>query len=315
MKAILPLIFFFSLNAFAQSFVGTFVVVKGDVKILRPPTANDPGPFAQLEGVKYSYEDAKIGKKVNPGEIVQSGADGKAKIAYPNGDTFLVGNASSLVMPNIKEKDSDNTSAIKLIYGRVRSLISKRGPRNNMRVTTPDAVAGVRGTDFFVRANPDVGTQLTVLRGEVAVQSLNDPTAPVSVKTGFMTQADHKQSVPLKATEATKEELTALQIESALRATEADLSPLTPEIKKEVVDLNEKSKQALLDDIKIGDPAMSREIKKKKMISDDDINDAVVAKLYKMAPSAVKKKPTKAEVDGLGKDVYDKYYKKDDQKP
>jgi hypothetical protein len=313
MKTILTLILFLSTNSFAQSFVGTFVVVKGDVKILHTPAANDPGPFAQVESVKYSYEEAKIGKKVNPGELVQSGADGKAKIAYPNGDTFLVGNGTSLVMPSIDDKDANKMSAIKLIYGRMRSLISKKGPRNNMRVTTPDVVAGVRGTDFFTRANPDVGTQLTVLRGEVSVQSISNPSEPIAVKTGFMTQSDHKEAAAPKATEATKEELTALQIESSLKATDTDLAELNPEQKKEVIDLNKKSKEALIEDIKTGDPGLGKQIQSKKTMNDDEINAAVVAKLYKMAPSAAKKKPTKADVDSLGKDVYEKYYKKDDK--
>ncbi len=294
----------------AQSFVGTFVVVRGDVKVLRTPAANDPGPFAQLEGVKYSYEEAKIGKKINPGEVIQSGPDGKAKIAYPNGDSFLVGNGTSLIMPNVTDHGDTKSSAIKLIYGRMRSLISKSGPRNNMRVTTPNVVAGVRGTDFFTRANPDIGTQLTVLRGEVSVQSATKPEAtPVAIKSGFMTQVAHAQTQAPKATEATKEELSSLQTESAVKPTAADLSALKPEQKNEIAALNSKTKDVIIADIQDHDPGLLKQLKNAKSMDDDDLNTAVVARLFKMAPSDQKKKLTKAEADAAGQGVYEKYYK------
>ncbi len=309
MKTMIGTFLLLSSTALAQSFVGTFVVVHGDVKVLRSPAANDPGPFAQLEGVKYSYEDAKIGKKVNPGEVIQSGTDGKAKIAYPNGDSFLVGNGTSLVMPSVSDKGEQKSSAIKLIYGRMRSLISKTGPRNNMRVTTPGAVAGVRGTDFFTRANPDVGTQLTVLRGEVSLRPTSAPEKEIAVKTGYMVEASTRGAGPTTPSEVTKEELKALQSESAVKATSDDLAKLSPETKKEVADLSEKTKNAVIQDIKEYDPKLAAEMIKKKNISEDDVNAAVVDRLVLMAPAAQKKKLSKKDADSAGQGVYEKYYK------
>lgn len=307
MKTWIVILMTFAVPAWAQTFVGTFVVVHGDVKILRPPAANDPGPFAQLEGVKYSYEAAKIGKKVNPGEVIQSGTDGKAKIAYPNGDSFLVGNATSLVMPSVTDKSEQGTSAIKLIYGRMRSLISKSGPRNNMKVSTPSVVAGVRGTDFFTRANPDVGTQLTVLRGEVSVASTAKPEVSVAVKTGYSIEASSKSKEAPKAIEATKEDLRGLQKESEVKATKEDLAKLSAEEKKQVSELNEKTKVAVIQDIKSYNPRLGAELEKKHL-SDDELNSAVVDKLVRIAPAAQKKKMSKADADAAGQGVYEKYY-------
>src|SRR6185437_11291333 len=174
MKSLLICIVLFSLTSFAQTFVGTVVAVQGDVKVLHVPTLQDHRPFARMNGQEYAYVMAKLGMKLNPGEIILAGPNGRIKIVYPNGDSFLVGSGSSFVLPTVIDAQADQsgindgaTSSVQMFYGRFRSLISKEGPRNNMRVVTPDAVAGVCGTDFFVRRNASVGTQLTVLRGTV----------------------------------------------------------------------------------------------------------------------------------------------------
>lgn len=311
MKTILGVVIFFSWPLWAQTFVGTFVAVKGDVKILRTPAGDaDKGPFALYEGTKYAYENAKIGKKIKPLEIVQSGADGKAKIVYPNGDHFLIGVGTTMVMPDISENSTAKPS-IKLLYGRIRALVSKTGPRNNISVRTPSAVAGVRGTDFFTRSNPSVGTQITVLRGEVAVQATDKPEKVVEVKTGYSTEVKSKTQTPTEAIEATREELIALQGESSVKASKEEIASLTPEVKKTVAALSEKTKEAVLNDIKIENENLYKELKEKKAKDVEDINTAVVANLYKQAPSgAKKKKPTQEEIDSIGKDVYETYFNK-----
>ena len=312
MKTIGVLFLFLSSPSWAQTFVGTFVAVKGDVKILRSPAGNkDAGPFALYEGIKYTYEKAKIGNKIKPSEVVQSGADGKAKIAYPNGDHFIIGYGTTLILPAVSDRGGDDKkgSSMELIYGRVRSLISKGGPRNNMKVKTPSAVAGVRGTDFFARSNPAVGTQITVLRGEVAMQSATKPEETVSVKTGYTAEAAPKAEAPPKVEEATKEDLMTLQGESAVKVAKEDIAKLPPEIKGEVTALAEKTKEAVLDDIKTTDAQLYKNLAANGKLDAEDINTAVVADLYKAAPSDKKRKPTKEEIDSIGKDVYDKYFK------
>ncbi|OFZ18211.1 MAG: hypothetical protein A2Z20_11855 [Bdellovibrionales bacterium RBG_16_40_8] len=313
MKMILTLLLPLLLHSttWAQSFIGTFVAIKGDVKILRNPTnGGENGPLAIYEGVKYSYEIAKIGKKIRPQEIVQSGADGKAKITYPNGDQFVIGVGTTMVMPSITDKSEDQkSSSIQLLYGRLRALISKSGPRNNMKVKTPTAVAGVRGTDFFTRANPSVGTQLTVIRGEVAVNSIAKPEEVVQVKTGFSVEAKSKTEAPPQLIETTKEDLMNLQSESTVKVTKEQLAELSPEVKKTVNALSEKTKDAMLNDIKTENAALYNELKMKQNLDTEEINTAVVAKLYVKAPSAKKKQPSQEEIDAIGRDVYEKYFK------
>lgn len=304
-----------SVPTWAQTFVGTFVAVKGDVKILKTPAgATDPGPYALYEGEKYIYEMAKIGKKVKPLEIVQSGADGKAKIVYPNGDNFLIGVGTTMVMPTVHEGGTKKATSLKLIYGRVRALISKTGPRNNMKVSTPTAVAGVRGTDFFTRANPTDGTQVTVLRGEVAMQTTAKPNVTIPIKTGHTAEVDPKTVETPRVVEATKQELMAVQSESSVKANAEDIAALPADIKTEIATLAESSKSAVLNDIKATDENLYNQLAQNNALDAEEINTAVVAELYKTAPMDQKNTPTPSEIDAIGRDVYDKYFKKSGRK-
>jgi hypothetical protein len=294
----------------AQSFVGTFVAVKGDVKVLKSSNGSAAGPFVRYEGKKYIYEAAKIGNKVKPADVIQSGTDGKAKIAYPNGDNFVIGNGTSLVLPSISEK-SDGTkknSSLELIYGKVRALISKSGPRNNMTVKTPSAVAGVRGTDFFTRSNPSDGTQITVLRGQVSMQTISKPDDIVQIKTGFTADSNLKAAENLKPIETTREELVTLQSESTVKVKTEELAALSPEIKNDIDALNTKTTQAVLVDIKSHDEELYKKLADNGKMDSDSINTLVVSNLYKQAPTSKIKKPTAEEINAIGSDIYKKYF-------
>ena len=308
-------------NALAQTFVGTFVMTKGDVKILRAPSLKPSGPFLVYEGKKYSYEKAKIGRKVRGTELIQTGTDGRAKVVYPNGDHFNLGPGTSMSMPvETRNANGKKTgSKLNLFYGRVRSLISKGGPRTKLKVKTPSATAGVRGTDFFLRHNPTEGSQLSVLRGEVSLRDTKKNAASskaVKVKKGFTAKVESRPTAKpqkVKVELATKEEIVEIQKETALKPNEKIIEKLPEPIKKEVEKLSKKSTEAVVADIKKDDPKLYEEIKdklNKQNVGDDyEINTKVVAKLYKQAPGEVKKKPTAEELEAIGKDVYDKYFR------
>jgi hypothetical protein len=309
-------------SAYGQTFVATFVMSKGDVKILHPATETSTGPFLIYEGRKYTYESGRIGKKVQPTEILQTGTDGRAKIVYPNGDHFNLGPGTSMSLPVGAGADGKGGKDLNLLYGRVRALISKGGPLSNMKVKTPAATAGVRGTDFFLRHNPTVGSQISVLRGEVAVVTKSAPTKPVSVKRGYVAKIDvptknategEQKPNEVKVAIANKDEILEIQNETALRPDAKALAELPADIKKDVEELSKKSTAAVLTDIKKDDPKMYEEFKKKAdagAFKDSfEINTAVVARLVEQAPGVAKKKPTAEEMDAIGKDVYNDYFK------
>ena len=138
---LLSILFAFSLDSYAQTFVGTFVMTKGDVKILRAPSASPKGPFLVYEGKKFSYQKARIGRKIKGNELIQTGTDGRAKVVYPNGDHFNLGPGTSMSMPSPEKGGKGKKgSNLNLFYGKVRSLISyafKLYAISNIRFSRP----------------------------------------------------------------------------------------------------------------------------------------------------------------------------------
>ncbi len=317
MKSLIVCIVLFSLTSFAQTFVGTVVAVQGDVKVLHLPTPQDHRPFAKMNEQEYAYVQAKIGMKLNPGEIILSGPNGKIKIVYPNGDSFLVGSGSSFVLPAVIDKQADQpkvndgaTSVVKMYYGRFRGLISKKGPRNNMRIVTPDAIAGVRGTDFFTRRNASVGTQLTVLRGDVAFRSTQNLNHVVDIKTGYSASTSLKYNTYPHPEEATREEIMAAQNETSVKPNPGTIAKLPPPERQEIHSLQKKSYEAVMADIKDHNPNLYQQLQKKGVKNVDQIDRTVVTRLAQNAPALKKKKPTREDLERAGQNTYKKYYRR-----
>lgn len=314
----------FSHKTMAQSFVGTLAQVKGDVKVLREPVLNDQSQRVIYEGREYVYTPAKIGLKVRPRQVIMAGVDGQARLIYNNGDHFVIGAGTAMVLPDkasTGDNKTPNAPTLNLLYGKIRGMVSKTGPRNNMNLKTQSAVAGVRGTDFYFTHDHVAGTQLTVLRGEVTLANLEAPKeSKVVVKSGFSAKVTAPPSkgetttAPAKVAPpkmATKEELLEIQKMSELKPDPIQLEDLNPEVKKELETLQEKSKEAVIADIKVTTPQLLPKIREKKIDSVEDVNSLVLSQLYESAPQAKpsRSKPSFKEIDKNGDDVYKKYFK------
>ena len=309
-------ILIFGVTSFAQTFVGTILAVQGDVKVLHVPTPQDHRPFARLKGQEYAYVQAKLGMKVNPGEVILSETNGKIKIVYPNGDTFLIGNSSSFILPTMIDKQADNskvndgaTSTVKMYYGRFRATISKTGPRNSLRVVTPDAVAGVRGTDFFTRANATYGTQLTVLRGTVAMRSEQDLSHAIDVHSGYSAATSVKLQTFPHAEEATREDIMYAQKSTAVKPNPHAIAHLPSAERQEIHHLQKKEFESVMADIHDHNPGLYRELQKRGVRNIEQINRQVIQRLAQNAPAKKKKKPTRDELNRAGRNTYKRYYR------
>lgn len=309
---------------------GTIVTVEGDVKILS--LAKTP-PFLKFNGNKFSYKKARVGQKVKSDQFINTGPDGKAKVIYPSGDHFTVGPGSSIKMPKAEIGKKKKSPTMEILFGKVRSLVSKNGDLKSLKVKTSSAVAGVRGTDFFVSSNPSKGTQISVLRGKVEVsmmESLSHPKGPTKdnvsasntiVAAGYTAHvkaiatasgpSNKNKSEPIDVDVLSREKLIQVQTSTQIKTSPSETSNLSDEIKQEVKVLQEKSRQAVVEDIKIEDPDLYKQIIKQPTENVDEISTQVVSKFYHNAPAENHEiKPSKEEVDQLGKDIYEKYFKK-----
>ncbi len=182
----------FTIGAFGDSGsdtkTATLTRVSGKVQIFTSPSKAPPanrslkaGTMAQFGSDYYSVENAKAGDKLEAGNILRTLADGQATLIYPNGDQLYISQSTSFkVALNSSETELD------MIYGRLRGVISKEGPREKLKIKTSTATMGVRGTDFYV-ADSGSRAEFTVLRGRVDVSTAGAP--PAEVKMGMSATA------------------------------------------------------------------------------------------------------------------------------
>ncbi len=178
--------------AYGGDQVGTLTQIDGVVKIFSNPSkilpkdpAKDGGSIALFEGEYFQVRDARIGDRMQKGNIVRTSPQAKARIVFENGDQFNVGPATAYRVT--WDKDSvDGRAQVSLMYGKVRGIVEKGGPRSKLFIKTRTATMGVRGTDFFIADDgKDGATEVSIIRGSVEVKSSAPRSKPVQVKAGY----------------------------------------------------------------------------------------------------------------------------------
>lgn len=273
---------------------GVITMVKGPVEVfIRPTDVPDTSkPTVKFENKFYTIKKAKIGTKLKFDQVIKTGPSSKLKINFINGDSMMIGPGTAYSLKSLKgtiKGRKKKSQMIHLIYGKIRAVVSKTGPRNNMRVKTKAAVAGVRGTDFYISYNPSEGvTRVDVLRGKVTVKGSHTQKTQ-SVQKGFSLQISidkkTKKSIA-KLKPITKEKLIEIQKETIVKVDVQAMQKQTDEIKKLVEELEIKAKKVILDDIKADDPEKYKTvISKFNKLTADEINQAVIKDLEEKAPT------------------------------
>ena len=153
---------FASLSLYAQDKALAVIsyTTSGDVLVLR-------------NNKKVVFQDP-IGLELYAGDQIQTGRGVSAEIQFskPSGVLKMTEN-TTLVIEKLK---NDATINIRLIYGRIRTKISKLAGNESFSITSAQATAGVRGTDFGfevltprVAFNPIPVTKVYCFEGEVQV--------------------------------------------------------------------------------------------------------------------------------------------------
>lgn len=168
--------------------VGKFTAIDGRVDVLRP-------------GEKRA-SPVSVGDGVSEGDVVRTKSGSFAEIKFTD-DTVLKLTQSTRV--EIKEYlltgNKRQNGALRLLRGKVRATVSKglgrvipviySGP-STFRIETPTAVAGVKGTDFFVSYNMG-STGVFVLEGAVDTMGLDTPGHVVRVRGGEYSIVEHNR--------------------------------------------------------------------------------------------------------------------------
>jgi hypothetical protein len=320
----------FPLLAHASPQAGTITQLEGTVKIFRHPgkKVQGPPPHALFEGETYSVADATVGMRVEQGNIVRTAPGAKARIVFDNGDQYVVGPGTAFrVFWN--QDTVDGKPSVGMMYGKLRGVIEKGGPRTRLIIKTKSATMGVRGTDFFIAdGGATGGTEIATIRGTVAVTPVAAPGAGEKPKTVEVTKGlsvdiapPRRPEVPPAAVpsilpgpaqtgapvaqasaipapvpapivqlrKTTQEEFTAIQRSTVIAPPKPTTLEPAPEVAKVVQSLETKATATLLKDIQNHDPELFTQLKEKPVASVQELDTKAVELLKKEAPKA----PTK----------------------
>lgn len=302
--------------------------IKGEVQIFESGAKkNEPGTVL-FEGSLYKSHKAKLGEKLFSGALVHTGSDGKARIAYPNGDQINVAPGTAVKVDREDAQDGTAQSELDVKYGKVRAFASKRKVGAvQFKVRTPGAVAGVRGTDFTVGYNPSGNeSEVSVLRGEVVVQD-DKKTQSVPVKAGDALKVEVPPAVKTTATTTTtkqdiakpKFEVKKISQQEVKQIADFSEGKLSAEEKKQIdvktVEAIEKIETTVVEKkiaaLKVEDPKLYEKINSTGAKSIEDVDSAMMGKILETAPNVpTGKEETKKIKEAVEKLKDEDVYKK-----
>ena len=101
------------------------------------------------------------GDNVNKGDVVQSGSDSTLGITFIDGTVFgLASNAKMVLNEMVYDPNgSDNTSLLSLVQGTISFVAGATAKKGDMKVDTPVATMGIRGTAVLVEIDFEVPAQ------------------------------------------------------------------------------------------------------------------------------------------------------------
>ncbi len=127
-----------------------------------------------FDGIHYLRGQVRVnGERINarasikPGDTLSTGADGQLWFAIGTDAFFLRQRTELVVSP--QASNAAVVGALRLITGAVGSVFGKRA-RSELRLTTPTATIGIRGTGTYVETRGE-GVYCCTCHGEVELTS------------------------------------------------------------------------------------------------------------------------------------------------
>ena len=127
------------------------------------------------------------GDNVNKGDVVQSGSDSTLSITFVDGTVFGLSSNARMVLNEMvyDPNGSSNSSLLSLVQGTITFVAGETAKHGDMKVDTPVATIGIRGTavlieiGFEVSCPPDLTGQSTCVAPPVKFQVLREPDGTV----------------------------------------------------------------------------------------------------------------------------------------
>jgi hypothetical protein len=138
--------------ALTESAIGKVVTAEGTATI-----EHTVALVVQVSAAKGALP-AKVGDFVYKGDKVQTGADGKVGLVFADGTALNVFNNASMEL-----NGKWNKSAFNLVKGAFTFVGGKMARTGDLKVNTPAATMGIRGTSAHVVVGEDGSVKISTL--------------------------------------------------------------------------------------------------------------------------------------------------------
>lgn len=253
------------LTAFAET-VGYFSLVEGRVDILKVG--------------KTSAVPVKKNDNVSMGDIVRTKSDGRTEITFKDETTVKLAPETRMKIDEytFNPDNSRNKGVLNLFRGKVRSIVTKSKGIipiglgiSSFNVNTPTAIAGVRGTDFFVFFDKGI-TGVIFKVGQGFVINPNMPDKIININAGQITFVINPNVLPAPPRPATKVEMTQHAKDTApaekpkeKKEEKAEKEPSkTVEAKAEKKEEEKEKKEEKIEEGKPAEEVKAEEVKKEE---------------------------------------------------
>ncbi len=132
-------------------------------------------------GAGAAPEPLREGMELDTGNVIQVGEQSSAVIRFMGGSEVRLGQNSRLVITDFQRQKLKTETKLDLLRGSLRAKVKEDEPdrKSSFMVRSPNAVAAVRGTEFFMNFVPGtlespVVSEVVVLSGEVEVFHMDD---------------------------------------------------------------------------------------------------------------------------------------------
>ena len=156
--------------------IGKVVVATGSVTIEHANAvvvqASTSGPAGQ----------AKVGDLVYEGDVVATGADGRVGINFTDGTSFNLSSNARMALNEFvyDAKSASNSTLFSLTKGTFTFVAGQVAKTGDMRVDTPVATMGIRGTTPRVEISDDGAVRFSTLIEEGISKGPRKPGAPAA---------------------------------------------------------------------------------------------------------------------------------------
>lgn len=140
-----------------------------------------------------------LGSRLFSNDVVETSPRGRLDLAFDDGSRISVAPASQITLDDYVYRPGGRggASAVLGVARGAMRFVSGNVQRDGVRINTPTATIGIRGTDFIVMVMPDGATRVRVDGGVIRVWACDTPR---TVANAYVTEAGYSIAIDTACT-------------------------------------------------------------------------------------------------------------------